>query len=129
VIDRKKLEMMAEAIIKYSNYHNPDSAVYQARNPGGLRAFSPQHPRDEQGNRVFRSVLDGMQALLYDVELKITGRSKARLTPQNTLVDLATAYGQNPGAAQAWVKFLRRALADESITHKTQLSYFLIPKE
>lgn len=124
-LNRKRVEALAEAIIKHSGYQNPDSAVYLARNPGGLRAFSPAHPRDEFGNRIFNSVLDGMQALLYDIELKITGRARSHLELNDTLTQLAVAYDQPISAAQAWVKFLRRALRDEALSHKTPLSYFL----
>ena len=120
-MNRRKLEAIAEAIMKFSGYLNPESSVYQARNPGGLKAFMSHHERDEYGNRVFSSVLNGMSALLSDLELKLT----KRMSPNATLIDLASAYNQPFTAAQAWSKFLRHALVDESITHKTPLSYFL----
>lgn len=124
-MDRRKLEAIAEAISDTSGYRIPDSALHAARNPGGLAAFTTAHPRDEHGNRVFSSVLDGLQALLFDIEVKMSGRSRARLQPSNTIGDLAVAFGQPATAAQAWAKFIRRALRDDLVTHKTALSYFL----
>lgn len=125
MIDRKKLEAIAEAILDTSGYRTPDGPLYAARNPGGLPAFSPAHVRDEHNNRVFTSVLDGMQALLFDIEVKMSGKSRARLSPSNTIADFAVAFGQPATAAQAWAKFIRRALHDSAVNHKTALSYFL----
>lgn len=124
-MDRRKLEAIAEAIADTSGYRTPDSPLYAARNPGGLAAFSPAHPRDVNSRRVFTSVLDGMQALMFDIEVKMAGRSRANLQPNSTLADFAVAFGQPATAAQAWAKFIRRALHDEAVTHKTMLSYFL----
>lgn len=125
LVDRRRLEAIAEAIIETSGYRVPDGPLYAARNPGGLPAFSPSHARNEQGQRVFSSVLDGIQALMFDIEVKMAGKSRARLQPTNTFADFASAFGQPATAAQAWAKFVRRALQDDAITHKTALSYFL----
>ncbi len=124
-MDRRKLEAIAEAIASTSGYFIPDGPLHAARNPGGLPAFAPSHARNDAGHRTFASVLDGMQALLFDVEVKMLGKSKARLQPTNTLADFAVAFGQPATAAQAWSKFLRRALHDEKITHRTTIEYFL----
>lgn len=125
---RRTLEAIAEAIAQTSGYHTPDNPLYAARNPGGLPA-APSHTRDESGRRVFASVLDGLQALLFDVEVKMQGKSRAKLKPTNTLADFAVAFGQPATAAQAWSKFLRRALHDDKITHKTPIEYFLGDKQ
>jgi|SRR5579864_109233 len=124
---KRKVEAVVEAIIKFSGYLNPESPLYPARNPGGLRAFvlpdRVQESNDE-GLRVFNSVIDGLSALIHDVEFKLVGRSSAHLTPTHTLTDLAEAYGQPFTAAQAWSKFMRHALRDPEVTAKTPLSYF-----
>ena len=120
-MDRKTLEGIVEAIAHYSGYQQPDSALYAARNPIGLRPMKAEHPRDEQGYRVFRSVLDGMQAAMFDLEIKLT----ARLSPDSTLVDLTTAYGRQMTEAQAWARFLRQALNDQNISARTPIRRFL----
>lgn len=107
----------------YSGYQ-PGSALWTARNPGALKAYSPKHEKDEHGNRVFSSILDGLQALVFDLKLKLAGNSKARLRPTNTLGDLAVTYGQSSVAADAWAKFLRKALDHTELNRKTPLSYF-----
>lgn len=123
-MQRHKLEAVAECITHYSGYLKPESALYAGRNPGGLVAFASQ-PKDAQGFRTFRSVLDGMQALIFDVQLKMTGKARTVLLPSATLADFAQAYGHPAAAAVAWSSFLRKALHDQTISHKTEISYFL----
>jgi len=122
---RRKIEALSEAIIHYSGYLEPASELHAARNPGGLKAMGLIQARDEKGYRTFRSVIDGLQALFYDVELKITGQSRARLQPESTLIDLSAAYNLPITTATAWDRFLKKALRDETLTAKTPLSYFL----
>lgn len=125
MIPKRNLEAIAEAIIKSTRYHDPSSALYAARNPGGLKASSPHHQQDAEGNRVFISVLDGMRALFYDLELKLQGKARYLLLPENTIEDLARAYDMPPAAASVLAKFLRHALSDESITTTTALKRFM----
>jgi hypothetical protein len=120
-MDRRILEAIAEAIAHYSGYQQPGSPLYAARNPIGLRPMKAEQPRDEQGHRIFRSVLDGMQAALFDLETKLT----ARMTPESTLADLAMAYGRQLTEAQAWARFLRQALNDNDISARTQIRRFI----
>lgn len=124
-VDRFKLEALAEAIIHYSGYRDPGSPLYAARNPGGLKAFSPNHLRDEHGNRVFASVMDGLQALFFDTALKLSGESRAHLRPDNNLTDFAAACGKQPTEAVVWSSFLRKAFKDERINQKTPIQFFL----
>lgn len=124
-MNKRKLEALAEARVRYSGYLNADNSLYAARNPGGLVAFSSTQTKDEQGFRTFRSMLDGMQALLFDVELKMAGRSRAALSPESTLTDFAEACGQQATAAVAWASFLRKALRDTNISQKTTIAYFI----
>jgi hypothetical protein len=123
-MDKRVLEAVAEAIVRTSGYWNADNPIYDARNPGGLLAFSPTQTRDENGYRVFSSSLDGMQALLYDVQLKLAGKSRAKLGPDSTLADFAASCGL-PNAAVNWSAFLRKALHDANISPKTPISHFL----
>ena len=123
-MDKKVHEAIAEAIVRTSGYWHADNPLYDARNPGGLLAFSPTQARDDKGYRVFNSVLDGTQALFYDVQLKLTGKSRAKLKPESTLTDFAAACGL-PLAASNWASFLRKALHDQTISPKTPLRHFL----
>lgn len=122
-MQRKRLEALAEAVSSVSGYHVPGSPLYTARNPGGLRAYGK--PADEHGNRLFNSVIDGLQALIFDTQLKLQGMSRHCLQPSNTLQDFAVSHGQPITAAEAFAKYLRKALTDETINKKTELRYFL----
>lgn len=75
--------------------------------------------------RIFRSALDGYQALLFDLAVKCDGKSRTRLKGESTLRDLVLAYHQPETAAKYVARYLKRALKDESITDKTPLSYFV----
>src|SRR5580765_5490370 len=109
----RRLEALAEAITKYSGYLNPQSPLYYARNPGGLKGYPVKgHKVDEFGNRIFPSLFNGLEALLYDLEFKIIGKGYSNLKPKDTLIQLAEAYEQPYSAAQSWTKFLRHALRD-----------------
>lgn len=121
----KPFDTLIDAIVHYSGYRVPGSAVYKARNPGALKAFSPAAPRDERGNRVFKTEIDGLQALKFDVRLKISGKAKAKCANLN---ELAAAYGQPATQAKAWAGFIRQALDDDSINGKTPLTVFMETK-
>lgn len=119
-MDRLMAEILVQAISHYSDFA-PGTPLFKARNPIGLRPLKPEHPFDEFGNRVFRSILDGYQSAIFDVEVKVGGR----LSPTSTLTDLALAYGRKPTEAQAWSKYLRAALEDSTINARTEISRFL----
>jgi hypothetical protein len=119
----RKLESLAEAVIRYSGYE-PTSELYLARNPGALKATSMRHATNAQGYRIFNSFIDGVQALLFDIDLKITGKSWAKLQPTSTLRDLALSYSLEVTTATAWARFLRAALRDQAISGETELQYF-----
>lgn len=114
-------DALIDAIVHYSGYRVPGSAVHKARNPGALKAYSPVAKRDEEGNRIFKSEIDGLQALKFDVRLKIGGKAKAKCSNLN---ELAAAFNQPPTQAKAWAGFLRLALGDDSVNGKTSLEYF-----
>lgn len=120
----RRLEALADAMMHYSGYSNPDSGAYRARNPGLLKAYSMRHQRDDGGYRVFQSFVDGYQALLYDLQIKCQGRSRSRLTPDSTLIDLMRAYGLPDTQASFVAKYLKKALVDESVSAMQPLSYF-----
>lgn len=118
----KRIEALADAIQKYSGALEPDSAGYIARNPGLLRAFSTKHPKDANGLRIFQSWLDGYQALLFDLQVKVSGKSRSKVGADSNLKDLMQSYLLPSGTADYVARFMRRALKDDSITAATKLS-------
>jgi hypothetical protein len=117
-----RIEALALALAHANNWMEPDSLAFSLMNPGLLKAFKLSQTMDANQHRVFESVLNGFQALLYDLETKCSGRSRSKLKPTSAITDLLAVYSQsNPGAV---LKFLRKAL-NVSITDKTPLSFFL----
>ena len=120
----RRIEALAEAIVAFSGYLDPTSALYAARNPGGLLASSLAHQRDAFGNRIFSSLLDGWQALLYDLDVKLSGSSKTCLKPTDNLCRLADTFGKPARFASHWAKFVRKALNDSTVSPDTTLEFF-----
>jgi hypothetical protein len=120
-----RLEALADSIAAYNLAHEPTSAAYQNRNPGLLRAISLKHSRDELGHRLFNAYIDGYQALLYDLRLKASGQSFAKLPLNATINDLMKSYGHHGAlVGQRIAKFISKALATE-IRATTELTFFL----
>lgn len=119
-----KLEVLADAISYNNKSHEPESPAYQNRNPGNLLAFSFKHPRDEAGRRIFSSLLDGYQALLYDLRLKCSGKSRAHLPESSALSDLMKSYGHEDHTARYIAKRIRKVL-NADVSEQTPLSFFL----
>lgn len=122
-----KIEALVDAIGKTNGIHNPESEAYRLRNPLLIRSFARpgKHETDEQGRRVFKSLLSGYKAALFDMELKVRGQSRAGLQPTSTLANVLGVYGiHEPGGISNVVSFLRRALNDQAISALTPLSYF-----
>jgi hypothetical protein len=117
----KRLEILAEAIARYSGYSEPDSELYQARNPGALKATSMRHVANEHGHRVFNSFIDGMQALLFDLNTKLSGNSWTGINQESTLEDLALSYSQPFTLADAWSKHLRKAMQEHIDRHNHRI--------
>ena len=120
-----RLEALADSIAFYHNSHEPTSSAYQNRNPGMLVAISLKHARDEAGFRLFNAFIDGYQALLYDLQLKVTGKSFAKLPDNPTINDLMRAYGHHGAlVGQRIAKYIAKALQLE-VHATTPLSFFL----
>jgi hypothetical protein len=123
-----KLEALVDAISRANGGADPESQCYNLRNPLLIRSFARpgKHETDEQGRRVFSSYLSGYKAGLFDIELKITGKSRAGLTPESTVAQLLGVYGiKEPGGISTVISFLRRALKDVEIKSATPISYFV----
>ena len=122
-----RLEALIDSIGRLNGIGNPDSDAYQIRSPLLVKSFARagKHETDSMGRRVFNSLLSGYKAGWFDVKLKIEGKSRAGLTPQDPLTSLLAVYGiKELGGIDNVVAFLRRALKDQSITKNTPLSYF-----
>jgi len=120
-----RLEALADSIASYNLAHEPISAAYQNRNPGLLRAISLKHSRDEHGARLFNAYIDGYQALLYDLRLKASGLSFAKLPPNANITDLMKSYGHHGAlVGQRIAKFITKALGVE-VKATTELTFFL----
>lgn len=124
-----KIEALVDAIANLHGFpHNPESDAYRLRNPLLIRSFAKpgKHEMDEQGRRVFPSLLGGYKSAIFDVELKLRGQSRAGLKPDDKLENLLRVYGISQlGGMSNVVSFLRRALKDQNISKETPLSYFL----
>lgn len=123
-----KIEALADAIGELNSIHNPESKAYQLRNPLLLKSYAKlgRHEVNTDGLRVFTSLLAGIKAALFDLDLKIKGLSRAGLKPTDPLKNLLGCYGIHEVVAHTKVvRFLRRALADESINASTPLSFFI----
>ncbi len=129
-IDNRKLEDLLNAIATYNGSRDPLHPAYRARNLLCLQEFV----QGENGTemiatdrlRKFDSLHSGMVACLFDLKIKCSGRSRARLRGETfNLRGLARAYYLPDGCARYLVKFVRKSLSDQSISEDTPLDYFL----
>ena len=123
-----KIEALVDAIASLKGWHNPDSDSYQWRNPLLVQSFSRPGKNliSGDGTRVFSSSLAGMRACVFDADLKIRGESRAGIKKTDLLENILRAYGITElGGQQTVVKFLKRALKDDTITKTQPLSWFL----
>lgn len=126
-INERKLEALLDAIAHLRGWTNPDSECYQIKNPLMIKSFAlpGKHEITSEGLRVFQSSLAGMKAGLFDLGLKVTGQSRAGLKPDDKLANLLRVYGLTEKLAhQQVVRYLKRALKDESLSPETPLAYF-----
>lgn len=120
-----RIEALCDAFCKMKGWHDPLSQAYQLRNPMMLRAFSPKHEKTEDGFRVFKSFSSGYDNGVIDLKIKCSGGSRAKLTPDSTLVDLVRCYGEPATAARYIKNFVRHALKDDTIAETQRLGWFL----
>ena len=129
----KRLECLADCVAFLKDAHNPESDAYQLRNPGLCKAFSFKQlgSVDENGYRIFTSIIGGMRFLHQDLTWKCSGQTRAKgengkLKPTSALTDLLKAFKLSDvnNTIQA-VYFLNTALRTDEITQDTELKYFL----
>lgn len=122
-----KIEALLDAIGRLNQIGVPESLAYKLRNPLLLKSYAKlgRHTTNSDGLRTFTSLLAGLKAGMFDLQLKTKGLSRAGLKPTDHLKNLLGVYGVHEKAAvDNVVAFLRRALADPSIASSTPLSFF-----
>ena len=117
-----RLESLCAAIQKNEGWY-PLSRSWRNNNPGNLRS-SPFASSARGGFAQFANYASGWLALWWDVWMKCQGRTRTGLTPNSTLLDLATAWapasdGNHPAAYAA------KLAAQLQISIYTRLEYFL----
>ena len=123
-----RLEALHDAIASLRGWNNPDSISYSLRNPLLVQSFSKPGKNEitEDGLRVFNTELAGIRACLFDLELKVSGKSRAGIKPDDLLENVLRVYGitERLGMQQI-VKYLKRALKTQDISVTTPLKWFL----
>lgn len=122
-----KIEALLDAIGNLKGISNPDSLTYQIKNPLHIKSYARpgKHEIDEEGRRIFPSLLAGYKASLFDLEMKVSGKSRAGVREDDKLSNLLRVYGLSERLAHQQIcKFLKRALRDDTIHPETPLSYF-----
>jgi hypothetical protein len=124
-----KIEALVDAVAHLKGAStNPDSDLYQIRNPIGTMSFSRpgKNEIDADGRRVFKTWMAGYRAAAFDLTIKCSGTSRAGLKKEDKLENLLGTLGiKELGGQQQVVKFLKIALKDQSISRTTLLSYFV----
>jgi hypothetical protein len=127
-INERRIEGLVDALAHLKgSATNPDGGLYQIRNPIGMLSFSRpgKNEIDLSGRRIFKSWLAGYRAATYDVAIKVSGESRAGLKAEDKLSNLLGVYQVTEKLGQMQVvKFLRRALKDQTIGLDTPLTYF-----
>lgn len=93
-----------------------------------IKSFSKPGKNEitEEGYRVFSTQLAGIRAGLFDLTLKVTGKSRAGIKAEDQLDNVLRVYGIiELGGQQAVVKYLKRALKTQDIKTTTPLKWFL----
>lgn len=122
-----RLEALFDSIASLKGWHNPDSVCYQLRNPLMVKSFSKPGKNEitEEGYRIFSTQLAGVRAGLFDLDLKIRGKSRAGIKADDLLENVLRVFGIiELGGQQAAIKFLKRALKTQDIKTTTPLKWF-----
>jgi hypothetical protein len=119
---RSRLECLLSAIAAYNKSGLPTDPAFHANNP--LRLGEYEHGVATGRLKKFNSVHGGLVAGLFDLKVKTSGKSRAKLDGENfTIKGLVRVYGLKDGTEIYVARFLSSALA-ETITPSTPLNYF-----
>lgn len=119
-----RIEALADAISACTGYQDPASEEYQCRNPLALKSYTVRHKKTDSGLRVFSNLESGHKAALYDLKVKCSGDSRARVREDSSLKELIRCYSMPNQTVDYVVVFLRKAIGDETISPETPLKYF-----
>jgi hypothetical protein len=120
---RSRLECLLSAIAQYNKALLPTDPAFHANNP--LRLGEYENGVATGKLKKFNSVHGGLVAGLYDLKVKTSGKSRAKLDGENfTIQGLIRVYSLKDGTEDYVAKFLRQALSDDSINPQTRLDYF-----
>ena len=122
-----RIEALFDALASLKGWNNPDSQAYQLRNPLMVKSFSKPGKNEitAEGYRIFSTQLAGVRAGLFDLDLKIRGKSRAGIKADDLLENVLRVYGIiELGGQQAVMKFLKRALKTQDIKTTTPLKWF-----
>ena len=122
-----RIEALFDALASLKGWSNPDSQAYQLRNPLMVKSFSKPGKNEitEDGHRIFSTQLAGVRAGLFDLDLKIRGKSRAGIKADDMLENVLRVFGVTElGGQQAVMKFLKRALKTQDIKTTTPLKWF-----
>jgi hypothetical protein len=123
-----RLTALVSAFANINGALDPKSDAFQLQNPLMLKGFSPNHEKDEKGNRKFKTFVAGWDNGIIDLKIKCSGQSyyaKKGLGPTSPLCDLVCLYGNPTSATRTIVNFLRHALKDDTIPQSINLGWFL----
>lgn len=123
-----RLEALFDALAALRGWNDPDSKAYQLRNPILVQSFSRpgKNTITDDGLRVFDSELAGIRACLFDLDLKVRGKSRAGIKEDDLLENVLRVYGVTEKLGQQQiVKYLKRALKNQDIKTTTPLKWFL----
>lgn len=127
-MNEHRIEALVDAIANLKgSTTNPDGQLYQIKNPTGILSFAKpgKNEIDLAGRRVFSSWLAGYRAACFDASIKISGQSRAGIKATDKLENfLRVMEIDHKLGQQQVIKFMRRALKDQSISVETPLTYF-----
>ncbi len=121
-----RIEALVDAVSFLHRAYQPDSEAYKLRNPMMLKNYAPpgKHKVDENGYRVFDSLLGGYKSGVYDVTIKLKGQSNSGIKTTDTLRNLLAVYSINKEEDINTVVFFLRKAVNKDINPLTPLSYF-----
>lgn len=126
-----KIESLLNAIAYVNGaFHDPESVAYKLRNPLLVKSFAVpgKHEVDAEGRRVFDTFEAGYRAGRFDLELKLSGASRANIKLSDTLDNVMRVYSITQPAQQREVlTFLRKALNDSNLRATAPVSFFTSP--
>jgi hypothetical protein len=121
-----RIEALADAISSLNSASEPGSDSYKLRNPGLLKAFKLGMEMDDDSRRIFKTHVAGYSALVADLMVKCSGKSRSKLRTTSTLSDLLVKGYSQPATSTGFVLcFINEATASKAFNELTHLSRFM----